>query len=106
MGSRAELNKLIVDLGLVEYKVCSYSENKELSLLLEQGLQLPDNRVKDNEIKGKFYEVLRNDLSAEEVDLLLKMKQTKSLETIKNCILLFTVISLLAFLAPLFGFFV
>ena len=86
---------------------CSEQENKEYQKLLNDGGVLPEGvfaYVYSNgeTSKTEFYTICETDLSESEVAEYLTYKKLSLLRTIKNCVMFFTVLTIIGIVAYLF----
>ena len=92
-----ELEQLKYELGILQEVDCSYEENVKYRKLLQENEPLPNGilrRDSDGSVEyASFYKVERTALPKDELAEYLQYKQLKSLITIKNCVVFFTVLT-------------
>ena len=95
-----ELEKLKYDLGILKEVNCPTEETKAFRKLLEEGKPLPEgvlqHNADDEPEYATFYRVEKTDLSPEELSQYIEYKRLKSLITIKNCVVFFTVLTIIS----------
>lgn len=100
---RKELNNYKIDFDLLQKTPCTTEENKEYEELLKNGGTLPDGvfayTYGDEESTSEFYTVYESDLSEAEIQEYLTYKQLSMIKTIKNCVLFFTVLTIIGMIA-------
>lgn len=111
---KEELKSYKYDFDLLQKIPCSKSENKKYKELLKNGQELPKGvfRYKyfdDSESNEEFYTIYDPNLTEQEIIEYLTYKKLKILNTIKNCVVFFTVLTVIAlvvyllFLLSIFG---
>ena len=95
---REELRSYKFEFGLLQKIPCSQQENKEYRKLLEDGGTLPEGvyTYDDDILTGEFYTVLETDLTESEKNEYLTYKKLNLIKTIKNCVLFFTILTIIA----------
>lgn len=78
-----ELERLSLELGIVEKVECSPEERKRFRKAQKADKQLPDDVGWDG--YDFFYRRVRTGLSDEEIERLFRYRQVSYLRTIKNC---------------------
>lgn len=104
---RKELRNYRMEYDLIQKKPCTAHENEAYQEILKNGGQLPDGvfayTYGDQVSSSEFYTVHEEDLTEAEVREYLAYRQLSMIKTIKNCVLFFTVLTvigmILAFLA-------
>lgn len=104
---RDELRTYRFEFDLIQKIPCSKQENKEYQKLLKENGVLPDGvyaYVNDGGVASttQFYTVYETDLTESEITEYLTYKKLKLISTIKNCIIFFTVLTILVILVYLF----
>ena len=104
---RDELRSYKFEFGLLQKIPCSKQENIEYQKLLKENGVLPDGvyaYVYDNGETSptQFYTVYETDLTESEITEYLTYKQLSLIRTIKNCIMFFTVLTILGAFAYFF----
>ena len=94
--------------GLLQRVPCSSNENKAYTELLKEDKPLPENVVKyDCSSSSKweeFYTIYTPELTEQEILEYLTYKKLSLLNTIKNCVVFFTVLTIVSlFLALIWG---
>ena len=94
--------------GLLEKRDCTPEENQQYNNILANNGTIPENicaYVYDNsEAPLEFFELIDTDLTQEEKKTFIALKQLNYLKTIKNCLLYFTISSIVATLVVLFTY--
>lgn len=94
--------------GLLERRDCTPEENQRYNNILAQNGTIPDNICAyvydDSEVPLEFFELIDTDLTEEEKKTFIALKQLDYLNTIKNCLLYFTISSIVAALIVLFTY--
>ena len=96
-----ELNDLQYELQLLQKIDCSKEENKKFKELLKQGQDLPNGvyryKTETGEELAQFYTIHKpTELSSEERMEYILLKQFQQIKTIKNCVLFFTVLTVIS----------
>lgn len=98
-----QINNMKEKVGFLSYKRinCSKEEVKRLNKLESDGQPLPNDIVRGETI-GTFYRLeLVDEGRSDELHDFLLLKQTLFLKTIKNCVLFFTVVSIISLILTL-----
>lgn len=101
---RNSLNNLRQEFQITQKQPCSTEDEKKYSQLMAEGRTLPENIIvsKDygmgNEVTYHFYTTKNLELSNEELSEYIMLKQLKNIQTIKNCVVFFTVLSVVSLL--------
>ena len=105
---RKELRSYKYEFDLLQKIPCSKSENKKYKELLENGQELPKGvfRYKyfDDSESNEFYTVYEPDLTEQEIVEYLTYKKLEILNTIKNCVVFFTVLTVISLIVYLLFF--
>ena len=101
---RDELRSHKFEFDLLQKIPCSKQENKEYQNLLKAGGVLPDGvfaYVYDNgeTSTSEFYTVYETDFTEAEIQEYLTYKQMSLIRTIKNCVVFFTVLTIIGMIA-------
>ena len=101
---RDELRSYKFEFDLLQQIPCSKQENREFQKLLKEGGVLPEGvfaYVYDSgEIsKTEFYTIYETDLTESEITEYLTYKKLNLIRTIKNCVMFFTVLTIIAMVA-------
>ena len=85
--------KKIKDYYLGEKEYCTLEENGKLERMSMDGDPLPEDVL--CKTWGKFYRIKSHDFSHEEILEYLSLIQTKHTQTIKNCVIFFTILTVI-----------
>ena len=101
---RDELRSHKFEFDLLQKIPCTKQENKEYQKLLKDGRMLPEGvfaYIYDSgeTSTSEFYTIYETDLSESEIREYLTYKQLSLIKTIKNCILFFTVLTIIGMVA-------
>ena len=101
---RDELRSHKFEFDLLQKIPCTKQENKKYQKLLKDGGTLPDGvfaYVYDTgeTSTSEFYTIYETDLSESEIREYLTYKQLSLIKTIKNCVLFFTVLTIIGMVA-------
>ena len=101
---RDELQSYKFEFDLLQKIPCTKQENKEYQKLLKNGGALPEGifaYVYDNGEKSttEFYTIYETDLTESEIMEYLTYKKLSLIKTIKNCIVFFTVLTIIGMVA-------
>ncbi len=103
---RAELRENRFTFGLMKKIPCSKLENKEYEKILMQGGNLPKGiypyEYDTGSSMDEFYSAQEADLTEAEIQEYLKYKQLNMIRTIKNCVVFFTVLTILGMVGYFF----
>lgn len=96
-----ELNDLQYELQLLQRIDCSKEENKKFKELLKQGQELPNGiyryKTENGEELDLFYTIHKpTELNSEDRMEYILLKQFQQMKTIKNCVLFFTVLTVIS----------
>lgn len=97
---RDELRAHKFEFGLLQEIPCTNRENKEYRKILDDGGALPEG-VHGRTFGGdeasatEFYTIYETDLTESEIREYLTYKQLSLIRTIKNCVLFFTVLTII-----------
>lgn len=105
MNLKEELDSYRIDFNIWEKIPCTKQESQKYKKILAEGGTLPENVfnytddwTRDGE---EFYTIQKSDLSEEEIKELLMYKQLSMVKTIKNCVVFFTVLTVIGLIAYL-----
>ena len=100
-----ELEQLRHDLGILQEVDCSVEENEKYRKMLQENETLPDGIVRrEGEVEyASFYRLEKTILSKEELAEYLQCRQLKAIETIKKCVVFFTVLTIISLVCALFS---
>lgn len=104
MDLRLALEEYKEKFDLIQKIPCTREENKAYSQMLKNGQPLPQGVIKDEyagEGYAEFYTVYTPDLSEKEIQEYLTYKKLALLNTIKNCVLFFTVLTIIGLVSGL-----
>jgi len=93
---KKELFRLKVEFDIIQQCYCSIEEEKDLNLLTKNKQPLPDDMKTDD--VGNHYRFINANLSKDELDEFLLLRQIKYLRTIKNCMIFFVLLVILSFI--------
>ena len=104
---RDELRSYKFEFDLLQKIPCSKQENKDYQNLLKNGGVLPEGvyaYVYDNGETSttEFYTIYETDLTESEISEYLTYKKLSLIKTIKNCIMFFTVLTIIGMIAYFF----
>ena len=104
---RDELRSYKFEFDLLQKIPCSKQENKDYQNLLKNGGVLPDGVYAyvydDGETSTtEFYTIYETDLTESEISEYLTYKKLSLIKTIKNCIMFFTVLTIIGMIAYFF----
>ena len=80
---------------------CSKEENKRYAQLKEEN-QLPENVKEYEDLANQFYTIYTPELTEQEISEYLTYKKLSLLNTIKNCMVFFTVLTIISLVLALF----
>lgn len=96
---KEQLRNYKLQFGLLQKIPCSVEENKEYTQLQKDGKPLPEGIFKyeyaNDTTHDDFYAIAAPDLTAKELDEYLTYKKLSLLRTIKNCMVFFTVLTII-----------
>ncbi len=94
---KKELFEYALEYGLYQKIPCSKEENREYRKLLKEGKALPDGVYLYEFDNGdsEFYTVYVPEMTEQEINQYLTYKKLDLLSTIKNCVVFFTVITII-----------
>ena len=97
---RDELRAHKFEFNLLQRIPCSKQDNKEYAKILKEGGTLPEGVYAyvydDGEIStNEFYTIYETDLTEAEIQEYLTYKQLSLIRTIKNCVVFFTVLTII-----------
>jgi len=106
---KKELNSLQYDLLLRQKIDCSKEDNKKYRELSKQGKPLPDGvyayKTDSGEDMYQYYTIhIPEELEKEDRFEYILLKQYEMIKTIKNCVLFFTVLTIISLVVSLFAF--
>lgn len=96
-----ELEKIKVELGITQKVYCSKDEEEEFEQLKKANQPLPENVEVDN-MGGLHFRYVKTDMSNEEIKELFLYRQTKYLESIKNSMIFFVILTLVSLIFSIF----
>ena len=104
---RDELQSYKFEFDLLQKIPCSKQENKEYQKLLKEGGVLPEGVFAYVYDSGEtstteFYTIYETDLTESEIREYLTYKKLSLIRTIKNCIMFFTVLTIIGMVAYFF----
>lgn len=100
---RDELRERKFEFLLLQKIPCTKQENREYQKLLKNGGKLPQgvyaDVYEDGELATEFYTIYEPDLTEAEIQEYLTYKKLSLLKTIKNCVVFFTVLTVVGLVA-------
>lgn len=101
---RDKLRSHKFEFDLLQKIPCTKEENKEYQKILKNGDTLPEGVYTYEDDNGEtsqtdFYTVYESDLTEAEIREYLTYKQLSMVKTIKNCVLFFTVLTIVSMIA-------
>lgn len=103
VNPKAELQSLRQEYRLSQRVPCSKEDNKKYAQMVKDGQPLPSGvyDYKYENTESEYYTIYTPDISADELAELLTYKKLGYLRTIKNCVVYFVVLSVIALCAYL-----
>ncbi len=103
---RDELRAHKFEFDLLQKIPCTKQENKEYQKLLKDGGTLPEGVYafvfNSYDTPTEFYTIYETDLTESEIREYLAYKQLSLIKTIRNCIMFFTILSIIGMIAYFF----
>lgn len=103
---RDDLRAHKFEFDLLQKIPCSRQENKEYEKLLKNGGSLPEGVYAYESESGTsttlFYTIYETDLTEAEIQEYLTYKQLSLIKTIKNCVMFFTVLTIIGMVVYFF----
>lgn len=102
---RAELREHKYEFDLLQKIPCTKEENQKYRKLVREKQSLPEGVYADCDYDVslmEFYTIYEPDLSAAEIQEYLTYKQLSLIRTIKNCVVFFTVLTVIGLIASFF----
>ncbi len=108
---KEELDEYRLKYELYDQILCTKEENEEYKDLLEQGKNLPEDvypidsywSILKNGSNSEFLRLVCQDLTHEEIMEYLQYKKLDMLTTIRNCVVFFTVLTIIALILLFLG---
>lgn len=100
---KKELQSYRFDFHLWQKIPCSKEDNKKYEQLLKKGGTLPDG-VFAYDYNNEFYTIHAANLTEEEKQEYIALKQLSFIQTILNCVLFFTILAVISIVICLFAF--
>jgi hypothetical protein len=94
-NANEELKILLNDFGAFCRQPCTDIENEEFILLRDHKQDLPEGIYRYKQ-ENRFYRLVKDDVSEEEINRLLMLKQIKLLIAIKNSMIFFTILAIIS----------
>lgn len=88
-SERAKLQKMLYKIGIYQKEPCNDEENNSINELVDKKQPIPDNVFEY--FPGQWNKIIKTDLTDKEIDLYIKLKQTRCFIIIRNCLLFFVV---------------
>ena len=102
----AELREHKIEFDLLQKIPCTKEENKKYRKMVEANQTLPAGVYSDDDEVDvtlmEFYTIYEPDLSDAEIQEYLTYKQLSLIRTIKNCVVFFTVLTIIGLIAYFF----
>ena len=106
MNLRSLLENYRYEHSVLQKEYCTPQEMKEYSALIKEGEPLPEGiyqyKSDDGTPLDSFYRIHKTDLSREELAEYFMYKNAKCLNTIKNCAVFFTSLTVISLIVYLF----
>lgn len=104
---KEELRDIYFDVNLLQKIDCSKEDNKKYKQMLQNGENLPQGVFEykyelDNAGTGDFYTIHKPELTPEERLEYITFKQLKMLNTIKNCVVFFSTLTVISMVITFF----
>ena len=101
---RDELRAHKFEFDLLQKVPCAKQENKQYQKLLKDGGTLPEGVYayvydSDETSTTEFYTIYETDLTESEIREYLTYKQLSLIRTIKNCVMFFTILTIIGMIA-------
>ena len=97
---KKELDRYRMEYDLYEKLPCTNEECQEFDDLLKCGKRLPEDVYQDSDWRNtngsKFYRIARSDVSQADIMEYFTYQKLDVLETIRNCAVFFTVLTIIA----------
>ena len=104
---REVLRSYKYDFDLIQKVSCTKEENAEYTARVKAGQALPENvyryQYETGEESFEFYRIHEPELTEQEIAEYLTYKQLKLLNTIKNCVVFFTVLTVISMVIGFFA---
>ncbi len=104
---KKELRSLYFEALLLQKIDCSREDNKKYNQLIKNNESLPDGvyeyKMETGDGTGTFYTVYQPELTQEEKIEYITFKQLKMISTIKNCVVFFTVLTVISMIITFFA---
>ncbi len=105
---KKELRRLRLVHDLVVKTDCAAQENEKFAEIVKSGNALPENVFEyvnsDGVRMGEFYKISDSELSPEEKEEYIKLKQSRDINIIRNCVIFFTVLTALGLLVTIMNY--
>lgn len=104
MIKKEDLSKLMTEIGVDNKVFCDENETKQFNDFIKNNMQLPTGVYVAEALNGTrcFYRIERSGLSEEEQKQYLFLKLMSDVQSMKNCMIFFTVITIISLIATLF----
>lgn len=100
-----ELRSLEFDMGFLQKIECSKEDTKKYKAMLKNNEPLPEGIYQQRDSTSGdliFYTIYKSELSEEEKQEYIQLKKTSYIETIKNCAIFFTVLTVISLVITFF----
>ena len=105
MKLKGKLNSFRIEHGICKRNFCSNEENQKYKKILAEGGTLPKWIYREEYEEGlsteEFFNIHKSNLSEEEIKEYLMYKKLSMIRTIKNCVVFFTVLTVIGLIAYL-----
>ena len=103
MGLRAELTNLLWQNDLLASHPCSHPECQELYAKVKKGEPLPPDVWQVGE-KAEFVRLGKSELTQEELQTLIQLRQLKTMNSIRSMVLFFVVLAVISLIITFLSF--
>ena len=96
---KKELRENMIELDFIQKQWCTKEEEKEIKMLRKEKKDLPEGIIQDTD--DSHFRWVESNLSNDEINHLLKLRQTLYLRTIKSCMIFFVVLAAISLICTL-----
>lgn len=89
-----------LELGLIQKIPCSKEDNEKYYETIKRGEGLPEG-VCEDDYTETFYTLCKPDLTHEQRQEYILLRQYEKIKTIKNCVVFFTVLTIISLVASI-----
>lgn len=97
-----EMNDLYLELGIVQKEFCTQDENLSFKKISKDGEALPEDVHEVDIVFGTYCRYVKTDMSVEEIQELLLLRQTSYLKSIKRGVTFFVALAVVGLLLGLY----